>query len=110
MLLVKVTEDSKKGFLHTSEEMEAMRRFNDELREAAIFVTADGLKPSSYGQAYCVRWRRPYSYRPAFRRASRAGRRLLALGSQGHGQGGRLGEVLPESHARTERDRNPAAV
>jgi hypothetical protein len=99
MLLVKATEDSEKGFPHTSEEtevMEAMRRFNDELRKAGIPVTADGLKPSSYGQAYCVRWRRPYSYRRAFRRASRTDRRLLALGSQGHGPGGRLVKRCPK--------------
>ena len=53
MVLVKATEDSERGFLHTAEEaamMEAMGRFNDELRKAGIFVTADGLKPSSHGK------------------------------------------------------------
>jgi hypothetical protein len=53
MVLVKATEDSEKGFLHTTEEremMEAMGRYNDELRKAGIFVTADGLKPSSHGK------------------------------------------------------------
>jgi hypothetical protein len=54
MVLVKATEDSeKKGFTHTAEEMqamEAMGRFNDELRNAGILVTADGLKPSSQGK------------------------------------------------------------
>ncbi len=45
-----------------------------------------------------------------FRRDPRAGRRLLALGSQGQGRDGRLGEALPQYHAGTERDRNPAAV
>jgi hypothetical protein len=53
MVLVKATEDSEKGFLHTAGEaemMEAMGKFNDELRAAGIFVTADGLKPSSHGK------------------------------------------------------------
>ena len=53
MVLVKATEDSERGFLHTAGEaemMEAMGRFNDELRKAGVFVTADGLKPSSHGK------------------------------------------------------------
>jgi hypothetical protein len=52
MVLVKATDDSEKGFLPTPEAMEAMEamgRFNDELRNAGIMLTADGLKPSSPG-------------------------------------------------------------
>jgi hypothetical protein len=50
MVLVKATEDSEKGFLptaSTTEMMEAMGRFNDELRNAGILLMADGLKPTS---------------------------------------------------------------
>ncbi|MGY5807190.1 YciI family protein [Rhizobium sp. LEGMi198b] len=53
MVIVKATEDSEKGFLHTAweaEMMEAMGKFNDELRDAGILLTADGLKPSSQGK------------------------------------------------------------
>src|SRR5712664_4136144 len=53
MVLVKATEDSEKGFLPTPEAkaaMEAMGRFNDELRKAGILRAADGLKPSSQGK------------------------------------------------------------
>jgi hypothetical protein len=53
MVLVKATEDSEKGFLHTAEEkkaMEAMGRFNEELRKAGILRSGDGLKPSSHGK------------------------------------------------------------
>ncbi|WFU02137.1 YciI family protein [Rhizobium sp. CB3171] len=53
MVIVKATEDSEKGFLHTTweaEMMEAMGKFNDELRDAGILLTADGLKPSSQGK------------------------------------------------------------
>ena len=53
MVLVKATEDSEKGFVPTAETMEmmeAMGRFNDELRNAGVMVMADGLKPSSQGK------------------------------------------------------------
>jgi hypothetical protein len=53
MVLVKATEDSEKGFARTTEtmaSMEAMGRFNDELRHAGILIAADGLKPSSQGK------------------------------------------------------------
>ncbi len=53
MVLVKATEDSEKGFLPTPEAMEmmeAMGRFNDELRKAGILREADGLQPSSQGK------------------------------------------------------------
>ena len=53
MVLVKATEDSEKGFFPTPETnamMEAMGKFNDELRDAGILRDADGLKPSSAGK------------------------------------------------------------
>jgi hypothetical protein len=53
MVLVKATEDSEKGFVPTPETkaaMEAMGKFNDELRKAGILRMADGLKPSSAGK------------------------------------------------------------
>jgi hypothetical protein len=50
MVLVKATEDSEKGILPTTQLLEAMGRFNDELRNAGIMLVADGLKPSSQGK------------------------------------------------------------
>src|SRR5258708_32367078 len=53
MVFVKATEDSEKGFVRTTETtemMEAMGRFNEELRDAGIMRAADGLKPSSHGK------------------------------------------------------------
>ena len=50
MVLVKATEDSEKGFLPTPGLLDAMGRFNAELADAGILVTADGLKPSSHGK------------------------------------------------------------
>jgi hypothetical protein len=54
MVLVKATEDCEKGFFPTPEAMkamEAMGRFNDELRNAGIILVAgQGLTPSSRGK------------------------------------------------------------
>ena len=54
MVLVKSTEDAEKGFNpndpQTAAMMDAMGRFNDDLRAAGILVMADGLKPSSAGK------------------------------------------------------------
>ena len=53
MVLVKATEDSEKGYSPepwTTEMMEAMGKFNEELRRARILLMADGLKASSHGK------------------------------------------------------------
>ena len=53
MVFVKATDDSEKGNFPepwTTEMMEAMGRFNDELRKAGILLMAEGLKPSSQGK------------------------------------------------------------
>ena len=53
MVLVKATEDSEKDFFPsdwTTEMLQAMGRFNDELRAAGILIDADGLKPSAHGK------------------------------------------------------------
>src|ERR1700721_1259038 len=50
IVFVKATDDSEKGVLPTTELLEAMGRFNDELRNAGIMRVADGLKPSSQGK------------------------------------------------------------
>jgi len=50
MVLVKATEESEKGDLPSSELLEAMGKFNEELVAAGILKAADGLKPSSQGK------------------------------------------------------------
>jgi hypothetical protein len=53
MVLVKATEDSEKGFVltpKTRKMLEAMGKFNDELRKAGILITADGLTESAQGK------------------------------------------------------------
>ncbi len=46
MVLVKATVDSETGVLPTTEEMAAMGAFNEQLVNAGILLTGDGLKPS----------------------------------------------------------------
>lgn len=50
MVFVKATKDSEEGFMPTTELFEAMGKFNEELVEAGIMKTGDGLKPSKYGK------------------------------------------------------------
>ena len=50
MVLVKATEDSEKGILPTTEMLEAMGKYNEELVNAGLMSAADGLKPSSQGK------------------------------------------------------------
>jgi hypothetical protein len=105
MVLVKATDDSERGILPTTEMFEAMGKYNEELINAGIMRAGDGLKPSSQGR------------RIAFDGPSRTvidgpfneARELVA--------GFWLWEVkdmeeavawVSQSHARTERDRNPA--
>jgi len=69
MVLVKATEDSEKGYVPdpwTTAMMEAMSRFNDELRKAGILIMADGLTVLQ-GQAHCVRWLPTHRHRRTFR-------------------------------------------
>ncbi|MDI4658779.1 YciI family protein [Xanthobacter autotrophicus] len=50
MVIVKATADSEAGFMPSSELLEAMGRFNEELAHAGIMLSGDGLKPSSQGK------------------------------------------------------------
>jgi hypothetical protein len=50
MVMVKATEDSEAGRMPTTELLEAMGKFNEELANAGIMLEGDGLKPSSQGK------------------------------------------------------------
>ena len=50
MVLVKATEDSETGIMPSPELFEAMGKINEELVEAGIMQSGDGLKPSSDGK------------------------------------------------------------
>jgi hypothetical protein len=48
--MVKATKDSEAGLMPSTELMEAMMKFNEELVNAGIMKDGDGLKPSSEGK------------------------------------------------------------
>ncbi len=50
MVLVKATEDSEAGVMPTTEMFDAMGSFNEELVNAGIMQTGEGLKPTSAGK------------------------------------------------------------
>ncbi|WP_112663543.1 YciI family protein [Microvirga flavescens] len=50
MVLVKATKDSETGIMPSTELLEAMGRFNEELAKAGILLAGEGLKPSSKGK------------------------------------------------------------
>ena len=50
MVMVKATKDSEAGILPSSELLEAMGKYNEELAKAGIMLSGDGLKPTSKGK------------------------------------------------------------
>lgn len=49
MVLVKAARDSEAGLMPSTELLEGMGRFNEELIDAGVLLAADGLHPSSRG-------------------------------------------------------------
>ena len=49
MVIVKATQDSEEGKLPSTEMFEAMGKFNEQLVNAGIMLSGDGLQPSSKG-------------------------------------------------------------
>lgn len=50
VVFVKATEDSEQGTLPSTEMLEAMGKYNEELVNAGVMLGGDGLKPSSQGK------------------------------------------------------------
>ena len=102
MVLVKATKDSEASIMPSTELLEAMGRYNEELVKAGIMLAADGLHPSAKGK------------RVAFDGPSRtvidgpfAETKELVAGFWlwEHGRSGRVGKALPQPNARTLRSR-----
>ena len=49
MVLVKATADSEAGVMPSTELLEAMGKFNEELVDAGVMLAGEGLKPTSRG-------------------------------------------------------------
>lgn len=54
IVLVKATEESEAGALPTSEQLEEMGRFNEQMVKAGVMLAGDGLQASSKGAR--IRW------------------------------------------------------
>ena len=50
MVLVKATKDSEGGVMPSTELLETMGKYNEELVKAGIMLAGEGLKPSSQGK------------------------------------------------------------
>ena len=50
MVMVKATEDSEAGVMPSTELIEAMGKFNEELVKAGVMLAGDGLKPTKLGK------------------------------------------------------------
>src|SRR5882757_8871146 len=50
MVMVKATKDSEHGIMPSTELLEAMGKYNEELVKAGIMLAGEGLKPSSLGK------------------------------------------------------------
>jgi len=50
MVMVKATKDSEAGILPSTELLEAMGKYNEELVNAGVMLAGEGLKPSSNGK------------------------------------------------------------
>jgi hypothetical protein len=50
MVLMKATKDSEAGIMPSTELLEAMGKFNEELVNGGIMRAGEGLKPSSQGK------------------------------------------------------------
>ncbi|MGH6980501.1 MAG: YciI family protein [Stellaceae bacterium] len=50
MVMVKATKDSEAGIMPTTELLEAMGKFNEQLLKAGVMLAGEGLKPSSQGK------------------------------------------------------------
>ena len=50
MVLVKATPDSEEGIMPSTELLEAMGKYNEELAAAGIMLVGEGLKPSAQGK------------------------------------------------------------
>lgn len=49
LVMVKATQDSEAGIMPSTELLEAMTKYNEELAKAGIMVAGEGLHPSSKG-------------------------------------------------------------
>ena len=53
-VLIKATEDSERGAMPSTELLEAMGNFNQELIDAGLMLAGEGIKPTSQGKRVAI--------------------------------------------------------
>jgi hypothetical protein len=106
MVLVKARKDSEAGVMPSSELLEAMGKYNQELVDAGILAGEfGGLHPSSKGKRVSFDGPRRNVIDGPFAET----KELVAgfwLWEVRHGRSDRVGQALPQPDTWTERDRN----
>lgn len=54
IVLIKATEDSERGAMPSTELLEAMGNFNQELIDAGLMLAGEGIKPTSLGKRVAI--------------------------------------------------------
>lgn len=110
IVFVKATKSSEEGVMPTTELMEAMGKFNEELVNAGIMQSGDGLHPSSKGKRVVFDGDSRTVVNGPFPHTNElvAGFWIWKVKDMGRGRG--MGKALPEPDAGEERDRNPPDV
>ena len=79
MVMVKATKDSEAGAMPSTELLDEMGKYNEELVKAGIMLAGEGLHPSSKGERVRFSRRQAHRDRRPVRRDEGADRRLLAV-------------------------------
>ncbi len=102
MVLVKATVESESGLLPSTELLEAMTKFHEELANAGVMLAGEGLKPSSSGKRVAFNGADRSVYDGPFEETTRASgfeRSEIQLRRS-------TGRSDAQLDARSERDRN----
>ena len=111
MVIVKATEDSEAGVMPSTELLEAMGSFNEELVNAGVMLAGEGLHPSSRGKRVAFDGPERTVVDGPFAETAELASGLLAMASAGHGRSGRVGKALSKPHVLDAvRDRDQARV
>jgi hypothetical protein len=109
MMMVKASNDSEAGVMPSEELLTAMGKYNEELVKAGALLAGEGLHPSSRGARVRFSGEKRTVVDGPF---SPAQDLVAGLADPGglDGGGDRVGEALPQPHARRIRDRDPPGV
>ena len=107
MVMVKATAESEAGVMPSTELLEAMGKYNEELVKAGIMLAGEGLHPSAKGKRVAFDGPNRTVIDGPFAETKELVAGYWLWEVKDHGRGGRVGQALPQSDARSQRDRDP---